>query len=141
MSETLREKFHSDSFSFASKHECNKNKKYRLQTYPVGISSLLEKLNMTLSQVAGLLLLVTSSANAGGLLSLLSSKNDEPKEPRKPPARTSGEAIDFSKSSLGTPHANDPVEYGVDVSFPIQHKFASQNYEWLPHKYVNFPSI
>jgi prolyl 4-hydroxylase len=26
-----------------------------------------------------------------------------------------------------------PVEYGVDVSFPIHHKAASTNYPWLPH--------
>jgi prolyl 4-hydroxylase len=27
----------------------------------------------------------------------------------------------------------DPVEYGVDVSFPIHHDFVSNNYNWLPH--------
>jgi len=31
-------------------------------------------------------------------------------------------------------HTEDvPVEYGVDVSFPIQHEFVSTNYAWLPH--------
>ena len=26
-----------------------------------------------------------------------------------------------------------PIEYGVDVSFPIHHNFVSTNYPWLPH--------
>lgn len=26
-----------------------------------------------------------------------------------------------------------PIEYGVDVSFPIHHNFVSSNYPWLPH--------
>jgi hypothetical protein len=28
---------------------------------------------------------------------------------------------------------DDPVEYGVDVSFPIQYATVSDNYAWLPH--------
>jgi hypothetical protein len=28
---------------------------------------------------------------------------------------------------------DEPVKYGVDVSFPIQHAVASDNYAWLPH--------
>jgi hypothetical protein len=28
---------------------------------------------------------------------------------------------------------DDPVEYGVDVSFPIHHASISTNYAWLPH--------
>lgn len=28
---------------------------------------------------------------------------------------------------------DDPVEYGVDVSFPIHHEKISSNYPWLPH--------
>mmetsp|Transcript_8069 Transcript_8069/g.11725 ORF Transcript_8069/g.11725 Transcript_8069/m.11725 type:complete len:513 (+) Transcript_8069:63-1601(+) len=88
---------------------------------------------MAFPKASALLLLVTCKVNAGGLLDLLSPSNDKKIIERKEPARTSGEAIDFSKSSTGTPGPDDPVEYGVDVSFPIQHKIASQNYEWLPH--------
>ena len=29
--------------------------------------------------------------------------------------------------------ADDPVEYGVDVSFPMQYSEVSTNYPWLPH--------
>ena len=28
---------------------------------------------------------------------------------------------------------DDPVEYGVDVSFPMHHEKISSNYPWLPH--------
>jgi len=66
----------------------------------------------------------------------LAKKKEVPKEnpkEKKPIEPISGNAIDFSRTSSGTPHTNDPVEYGVDVSFPIQHTIASPNYEWLPH--------
>jgi hypothetical protein len=29
--------------------------------------------------------------------------------------------------------AEQPVEYGVDVSFPMHHSKTSDNYAWLPH--------
>jgi prolyl 4-hydroxylase len=29
--------------------------------------------------------------------------------------------------------ADEPAEYGVDVSFPIHHQRISTNYDWLPH--------
>lgn len=32
-----------------------------------------------------------------------------------------------------TPVQNIPVEYGVDVSFPIHREVVSTNYAWLPH--------
>lgn len=86
---------------------------------------------MKFSKATALFLLHIVTVN-GKLLDFLSS-DTKPQEERKEPARLSGEAIDFSKSSSGTPGTDDPVEYGVDVSFPIQHKIASQNYEWLPH--------
>jgi len=36
-------------------------------------------------------------------------------------------------SSTGVVSAQDNVEYGVDVSFPIHHRQISDNYAWLPH--------
>lgn len=30
-------------------------------------------------------------------------------------------------------NSNNKVQYGVDISFPMQHNFASTNYAWLPH--------
>jgi len=31
------------------------------------------------------------------------------------------------------PNKNEPVEYGVDVSFPMHHPTVSTNFDWLPH--------
>lgn len=30
-------------------------------------------------------------------------------------------------------NSEEPVDYGVDVSFPIHHRQMSDNFEWLPH--------
>lgn len=69
------------------------------------------------------------------------SREDGGNVQRQQAAYRSGDAIDFSKSSLGTPQENEPVEYGVDVSFPIQHRKTSQNFDWLPHKYVSIQHV
>mmetsp|Transcript_30464 Transcript_30464/g.73067 ORF Transcript_30464/g.73067 Transcript_30464/m.73067 type:complete len:478 (+) Transcript_30464:134-1567(+) len=53
------------------------------------------------------LLAIVTSTNAG-----FWSENEENKEPKK---------------------ADEPVEYGVDVSFPIHHEAISTNYDWLTH--------
>mmetsp|Transcript_11890 Transcript_11890/g.17353 ORF Transcript_11890/g.17353 Transcript_11890/m.17353 type:complete len:475 (-) Transcript_11890:1397-2821(-) len=42
-------------------------------------------------------------------------------------------AICISIGGLPTAAEDDPVEYGVDVSFPIQRETVSTNYPWLPH--------
>jgi prolyl 4-hydroxylase len=49
---------------------------------------------------------------------------------------TSGNAAfwDNEKAKEDAPkQADEPAEYGVDVSFPIHHERMSTNYEWLPH--------
>jgi hypothetical protein len=40
---------------------------------------------------------------------------------------------DTRLSSSGALSTETPVEYGVDVSFPIHHATVSENYVWLPH--------
>lgn len=37
------------------------------------------------------------------------------------------------KDSNGVPKEEVPVEYGVDISFPMHHDRVSDNYAWLPH--------
>ena len=37
------------------------------------------------------------------------------------------------ETDSATPAKDVPVEYGVDVSFPMHHNFVSTNYAWLPH--------
>lgn len=44
-------------------------------------------------------------------------------------AKTDGE--NEGSSNSGT--ADEPVEYGVDVSFPMHYAEVSTNYPWLPH--------
>lgn len=45
-----------------------------------------------------------------------------------------GDAKEDNPSSGGTFTTTDePVEYGVDVSFPMQYVDVSTNYPWLPH--------
>lgn len=36
-------------------------------------------------------------------------------------------------AAAATKSSDEPVEYGVDVSFPMHHAKASDNYAWLPH--------
>ncbi|CAB9496506.1 repeat domain-containing protein 42 [Seminavis robusta] len=43
----------------------------------------------------------------------------------------------FLLASAVAAQAEDAVEYGVDVSFPIHHRRMSDNYAWLPHNNNN----
>jgi hypothetical protein len=54
---------------------------------------------------------------------------DETKKPEPLPE------LDLSKESSGTPPPThgEPIEYGVDVSFPMHYNGVSDNYPWLPH--------
>lgn len=38
-----------------------------------------------------------------------------------------------ANDSNGVPPTETPVDYGVDVSFPMHHSKVSDNYAWLPH--------
>jgi hypothetical protein len=42
-------------------------------------------------------------------------------------------ANDSSSNSISNQLADEPVEYGVDVSFPMHYASVSTNYPWLPH--------
>lgn len=42
-------------------------------------------------------------------------------------------APDYSVIKIPLPSKEVPVEYGVDISFPIHHDTVSKNYAWLPH--------
>lgn len=69
---------------------------------------------MLLSNRVSVLCLVAAlvaTANAG-FWGDSEASNNEPSEPKQP---------------------DEPVEYGVDVSFPIHHEDISTNYDWLPH--------
>jgi len=43
------------------------------------------------------------------------------------------ERANVGKDSNGVAPTETPVEYGVDVSFPMHHHRVSDNYAWLPH--------
>jgi hypothetical protein len=44
------------------------------------------------------------------------------------------DASTSSSTDAGTPKTQDePVEYGVDISFPMHHASLSTNYPWLEH--------
>jgi hypothetical protein len=43
------------------------------------------------------------------------------------------ESAPVGNDSNGVAADHVPVEYGVDVSFPMQHAKVSDNYAWLPH--------
>mmetsp|Transcript_12158 Transcript_12158/g.13940 ORF Transcript_12158/g.13940 Transcript_12158/m.13940 type:complete len:515 (+) Transcript_12158:82-1626(+) len=90
---------------------------------------------MTMMKKGFALLLLCTPLYDAKLMDLLTSnqKKEVPKKEKKKIEAISGNALDFSRTSSGKPLTNDPVEYGVDVSFPIQHKIASMNYDSLPH--------
>lgn len=93
---------------------------------------------MTILNKAIAFLLLIPQQNAKLLDLITTTKQEEPPAKKKLPyskpfPRVSGDALDLTITNSGTPHTNDPVEYGVDVSFPIQHSMVSANYEWLPH--------
>jgi hypothetical protein len=35
---------------------------------------------------------------------------------------------------VGVITAQDELEFGADMSFPMQHEHVSSNFAWLPHK-------
>lgn len=47
--------------------------------------------------------------------------------------KTKKEGADVGNDSNGVSPSETPVEYGVDVSFPMHHSTVSDNYAWLPH--------